>query len=112
LSDVCAAGGDNNRAIADFTAALRINPDYAKAYRNRGYAYNEKGDYDRAIADFTAALRINPDDADAYNNRGIAYYYNGDYNRAVADFTAALRIDPDHVRAKVGLQRARWERGY
>ena len=38
-----------DRAIADFNAALTINPNYAEAYNNRGNAYADKGDYDRAI---------------------------------------------------------------
>jgi tetratricopeptide (TPR) repeat protein len=41
--------GDYVTAIADFTQAIRLNPDYAAAYNNRGNAYDNKGDYDRAI---------------------------------------------------------------
>jgi tetratricopeptide (TPR) repeat protein len=90
---------DYDRAIADYTAALRINPDYATAYYNRGLAYANKKDYDRAIADYTAALRINPDYASTYYGRGLAYSHKGDYDRAVADYTAALRISPDYAAA-------------
>jgi tetratricopeptide (TPR) repeat protein len=94
--------GEYDNAIADYTAALRINPNFVAAYVYRGIAYGEKGDYDRAIADFTATLRIDPDDAKAYNNRGKGYYYKKDYNRAIADYTAALRIDPDYADAYIG----------
>ena len=65
--------GEYDRAIADYTEAIRIKPDYAEAYRNRGVAYAEKGEYDRAIADYTEAIRLKPDYAEAYYNRGIAY---------------------------------------
>ncbi|MDR2493722.1 MAG: tetratricopeptide repeat protein [Spirochaetaceae bacterium] len=57
--------GEYDRAVADYTEALRINPNNAIVYNNRGYAYKEKGEYDRAVADFTAALRINPNYAGA-----------------------------------------------
>ena len=52
--------GDYDGAIADFTEAIRLAPNYVYAYKQRGVAYSRKGDYDRAIADFEAALRINP----------------------------------------------------
>jgi tetratricopeptide (TPR) repeat protein len=45
--------GDLDRAIADFTEAIRLNPQHAVALGNRGAAYSAKGDNDRAIADFT-----------------------------------------------------------
>ncbi|MFZ1990264.1 MAG: tetratricopeptide repeat protein, partial [Alphaproteobacteria bacterium] len=79
--------GDYDRAIADYTQAIRLKPDYAKAFNNRGLAYYNKGDYDRAIADYTQAIRLKPDDADAFFNRGSAYDAKGDHDRAIADFT-------------------------
>ena len=51
-----------DKAIADFTEAIRLDPKYAEAYCNRGCAYRNKGDYDKAIADFTEAIRLNPKD--------------------------------------------------
>jgi tetratricopeptide (TPR) repeat protein len=38
-------------AIACYNEAIRINPDYAAAYNNRGYAYALLKEYDTAIAD-------------------------------------------------------------
>jgi tetratricopeptide (TPR) repeat protein len=54
-----------DRAMADYTQAIRIDPNDASPYTNRGNAYYFKGDYDRAIADYEAALRIDPNDANA-----------------------------------------------
>jgi tetratricopeptide (TPR) repeat protein len=51
---------DNDRAIADYNQVIRLAPNNADAYNNRGNAYYKKGDYDRAIADFEAGLRIDP----------------------------------------------------
>ena len=53
--------GDNDRAIADYTEAIRLDPKYANAYNNRGVSLQaDKGDYDRAIADYNEAIRLDP----------------------------------------------------
>ncbi len=52
--------GEVDRAIADFTTAIKFNPNDAEAYNNRSTAYVYKGDYDRAIADYRKALAIDP----------------------------------------------------
>ena len=97
---VYAAKGDLDRARADFTAAIGLDPKYASAYNSRGLAWHDEGDLDRAIADFTEAIRINPllppgnPDITVYNNRGRAYTAKGDLDRAIADFTEAIRLDP------------------
>jgi tetratricopeptide (TPR) repeat protein len=88
-----------DRAIADFTEALRLDGNNTVVYLNRGEAYAQKEDYDKAIADFNQAIRHNPTSARAYINRGIAYDYKGDPDRAIADFTQAIRLDPNDARA-------------
>jgi Flp pilus assembly protein TadD len=49
--------GDYDRAIADCTEALRLDPKDARAYSTRGDACYMQGDYDRAITDYTEAIR-------------------------------------------------------
>jgi tetratricopeptide (TPR) repeat protein len=80
--------GELDRAIADCSEAIRLDPTSADAYFNRAGAYSRQGDPGRAIADFTEVIRLRPSDADAYVNRVAAY------RRAVADFTKALRLAP------------------
>ena len=48
-----------SEAIKAYTKALDINPQYDKAYNDRGNVWADKGDYDRAIADYNKALGIN-----------------------------------------------------
>ena len=58
------ARGDNDRAIADFSQAIRLAPKFADAYYNRGLAYFYSGTLDKALADVSEASDLDP--ADAY----------------------------------------------
>jgi len=90
---VAAAGYDD--AIASYTKAVAVDPEYAEAYYNRGNAFARERDYDDAIGDYGKALRLDPTLEYAYNNRGLAYLRQGNDDRAIADFNEALRLDSD-----------------
>ena len=50
--------GDYDKAIADFTAAIQINPKAGNAFYARGYSYSQKGDKANANADFAQAKKL------------------------------------------------------
>jgi tetratricopeptide (TPR) repeat protein len=104
-------GGDYDRAIADLDQAIRLDPQYAIAYFNRGTAYGAKGEFDHAIADYDEYLRIDPSYQRGYALRGEAYYGKGDYLRAIADYDEAIRLNPKYVAAYGGRGAAYVERG-
>jgi tetratricopeptide (TPR) repeat protein len=97
--------GDLARAIADYSAAIRLSPrsskGFAKSYNNRGDAYAEVGDTDRAMADFEQAISLDPSYAKAHHNRGVIHSRRGDLDRAIADYSKALDLDPALERALV-----------
>jgi tetratricopeptide (TPR) repeat protein len=117
-----------DRAIADFTRALKLNPRLATAYDHRANAYYETGRYDQAISDFQKALELDPGlaktyfhkgpsasiccltantrFAQAYLKRGEAYRRKGRYNRAIADFNQALKLNPRWAEAYFKKARA------
>ena len=99
---------DYDRAIADYSTAIRLKPDYAEAYNDRGFAYYLKGDAERAIADYTRAIALRPDYPKAYNSRGVVYMAHG-YERAkaVADFDRAIGLKPDFRYAYINRANAR-----
>lgn len=82
--------GDLDGAIADTTAAIRLNPQLTDAYVQRGLARLAKRQWDYAIASFSEAIRIQPQRADAYAHRGQAREGKGDYRGALADYHKAL----------------------
>lgn len=49
-----------DRAIADYSEALRLDPQFALAFYNRSLAYRDKGDNDRAIDDYIQAILLDP----------------------------------------------------
>ena len=53
--------GDWDAAIASFTEAIRLDPNLAWAYVNRGLAYSIKGDRRKARADYDKAKSLGAD---------------------------------------------------
>jgi len=47
------------RTPVDYTEAIRLDPNYAEPYHNRGNAYHRKGEYDNAIA-ASSVLEMSP----------------------------------------------------
>lgn len=90
---------DYTNAIAAYTCALDLNPNYAPAYVRRGYAYTVQGDEARALDDFNIALEINPNLTEAYNNRGVLYMTQGNFGLAIGDFSLVLSLEPENAAA-------------
>lgn len=85
-----------DRAIADYSEAIRLDPSNEYFYR-RATVYVTKKDHDRAIADLSAAIRIDPKDVRYFYIRGHSYRDKGDTNRANSDYAEAKRLDPEYV---------------
>jgi tetratricopeptide (TPR) repeat protein len=88
-----------DRAIADFSEAIRLDSRNSVAYWERGTAYADKGEPDKGIADYDQAIKINPNYAAAYNSRGIAHYDKRNYDQAIADYNQAIKLSPNYASA-------------
>lgn len=84
--------GEYDRAIIDYDAALRLDPDLVGAYLSRGLAYTILEDYVLAIADFDDALRIDPNLARGYYHRGSTLQEMGDQEGAERDCRKAREL--------------------
>jgi tetratricopeptide (TPR) repeat protein len=85
--------GEFDKAIAEFTEAIRRDPNYLFAYNNRANCYAAKGDHDMAVAEFTQIIRLDHKYADGYYNRANSYASRGEHDKAIADYTEAIRLD-------------------
>jgi Tfp pilus assembly protein PilF len=86
---------DNDKALAAYSEAIRLDPDYAEAYGSRGLVYYFKNDHDKALADYNEAIRLDPDYGDSYACRAYIHGENGDYGKAAADLTSAVQLGLD-----------------
>ena len=91
--------GNNKGDFANYDNPIRLNPNDAEAYFNRGKVKSKSGQYFAALADYDSVIRLKPDHADAYLNRGMIKEKLGQYNDALKDFASAIRIKPNYAEA-------------
>ena len=96
---VYASKGDNDRAIKDYSEAIRLDPKNVRAYGGRGDAYRGKSDFDRAARDYGKAIELAGKPEKAHWTywlfRGVSYERLGKWPQAEADFLKAMELDPD-----------------
>jgi tetratricopeptide (TPR) repeat protein len=82
--------------LRDYDEALRLDPNNADAYINRGNAYDALGRSQDALRDYDRAVAVNPNHVLIYLNRAITYYRVKEYAKARADLQklADLGVPP------------------
>ncbi len=87
--------GDYERALQEYTAALKANPQLLDALRGKARTLMQLGRNDEALAAFNEAIARDPEFGGTYANRGILHDRMGHYTRALADYEKALALDPE-----------------
>jgi len=106
LGNTLAQQGKIEEAIAHYSAALRIKPDFVISHNNLGLALLQRGDVEQAITHFTAALRYQSHFPEAHNNLGLALARQGYVGRAIDHYLEAIRLRPDYPEAHNNLGNA------
>ncbi|MBR9988146.1 MAG: tetratricopeptide repeat protein [Gemmatimonadetes bacterium] len=76
--------GDYERAIAQCTRALELNPDFALAHLWRALAHEELGQYDALLSDFDHAVKLSGGSAIHVALRGRALAGAGRHEEALS----------------------------
>jgi tetratricopeptide (TPR) repeat protein len=98
--------GDTDRAWAEFSEAVRLDPKSVTARRERARLSIRRDRWEEAVADLEVALPLAPGDSELYLLRAELYAAlgrhqdrPGDLDRAIADADEALRLDPGQALA-------------
>jgi protein O-mannosyl-transferase len=86
--------GKYDLAIAEFEAALRINPNYFFALSNLGNVYGKKKQYAQTIIYTKQALEKNPNYAPGHYNLAKALHITGKPEKAMASYRSAVKYNP------------------
>jgi tetratricopeptide (TPR) repeat protein len=103
-----------DKAIAGYSEALAIMPDYLPALTGSGDTYRQSGQWDKAIAHWSKAIELHPDEEDVWRGRGWVYEDLGQFDKAIADHSKAIELDPDnaltwHLRANSYASSGQWD---
>jgi tetratricopeptide (TPR) repeat protein len=90
--------GDQDRAIADYSEAIRLNPKSDIAYLRRSEAWLKKEDRLAALRDADEAVSLDPNDPANYANRATVMRALSRNDDAIADLKKALSLNPNENR--------------
>lgn len=91
--------GDYTNALAEFTRAIELDPNYVAAYHHRSIVYANLEEYDLALDDIEKAILLSPDNSLLYHTRGLLYSDIGDFEQALASQNIAISIAPQFADA-------------
>lgn len=106
--------GAYQKAINDYGAAIKINPDDPEVYVFRGLAYEKTRRLNKAMADYSRALEIDPSNVRAFSYRAWVAFKTKRYAAGLADANQAIQLAPTeatafHARAEIYMATGRRE---
>jgi len=102
---------DYERAIQDYTQAVKLDPQNAEAFDNRCWTNATTNKLQDALKDCNESLRLRPNFASTTDTLGFVYLKLGQFDRAIATYSAALQIDPKSVYSLYGRGMAKLKTG-
>ena len=95
-------------SIICFDMAIKLDPDFPKAWYNKDVALGKLQRHDLALDCYDRTVELRPDRSDVWNNQGAALAHLGMYEEALMSFDKAIELDSRN--AEAGTTRAqRWE---
>ena len=93
----CFDRGDYSIALDFYEQAIKIDPNNADTWNNKGLALYNLRKYNEAIESCDRAVKIDPNNAYAWYNKGNALYALRKYNEAMRSYERAIKIDPNYA---------------
>jgi protein O-mannosyl-transferase len=87
------------KALADYTMAIQLDPNYVQAYSNRAVLLYNTGRPEAALNDFNVLLTLSPDHTDGLIGRANTLSTLEKYEEAIPDYNAYLLKKKDDVKA-------------
>jgi tetratricopeptide (TPR) repeat protein len=81
-----------DRAIEDYNASLKINPNSASALNNRAWAYFRSGRGKQGLPDVEQSLLLDPGSEHSWDTRAHIRQLLGNYDGAIRDYETAISI--------------------
>jgi Flp pilus assembly protein TadD len=82
-------------AMAQFDAALTIDPESNVVYRLRGRAFRQLGEKNEAVTAYRKAIQIDNDDVWSMNNLGLMYIEEELFDKALPPLARAVELNGD-----------------
>ena len=92
-----------DEAVRALDEAIRLKPDFAEAYSNRGNALKGLGRFQESIGSYDKAISLKPDFAEAYYNRANVLKDLGELDAAITSYENAVRLRPEFATAHRNL---------
>lgn len=83
---------DNEKALADYSKAIELNPENPNVYMYRGFLYYQNGDFTTSLNDFNTLIDIDEHNPYAYYNRGMALLKLNENDKACLDFHKSCEL--------------------
>lgn len=83
-----------DRALADFTQVITLNPNDVQALSNRGLVYRRLKQYELALKDLNQAIEIDPAYAPGWLSRGTVFAQLDQWSDAILDYSKGIELDP------------------
>ncbi len=90
---VALQAGNYDKAIRNFEAAKKFNPNHYVMYSNIGAAYKQKKELDEAIKYIKKSIDLNPKRAKSYESIGMIYLENEDFRLSILNLNRAMYLD-------------------
>lgn len=95
--------GDQENALVQYRAILKIDPRHADSRYRLGILLRERNELEKAVSELEKAVELRPDSVIFLTELAKAYSKNGRYPEAIETLRTALEASPDGSTPEIGI---------